>query len=94
MSTYLYQRDQLADLVSRSGNLETPLFMTHGNADQIVIPERGRGSFEAVKMLLSDNGKENGHLQFKEYNRMGHNDLTSECLRDVVEFIKQRVPPT
>jgi predicted esterase len=91
MSTFILQREKFAEIISKSGNLDTPVLMCHGTADQVVRYQWGKMTFDGIKKILQDNGSGNNQVQFKTYNGMGHSACQQELV-DVVQFLKERVP--
>lgn len=61
-------------------NLRTPVFLAHGNADEMVVPERGRASRDQLKAL--------GHaVEWHEYD-MPHS-VCMEEIRDLESWLQK-----
>jgi predicted esterase len=91
MSTFIYQHEKLLELIPTSKNLETPILMCHGTADQVVKFEWGKMTYERVKEVLKEKtGKEPDHVVFKQYKGMQHS-ASDEELSDVIQFMSERL---
>lgn len=86
LSSYLLLSLKFADIVPRPEfNKETPIFMAHGDSDQVVNPELGKKSFDLLKGL-------GYNATLKIYPDMGHSACPEE-IDDVEAFLSERLPP-
>ena len=79
LSTYLPLHYCLAEEASPA-NKTTPIFMAHGDQDQVVVPALGGFSFNCLKKLSYP-------IQFKKYP-IGHS-VSSQELIDVTQWLQQ-----
>lgn len=61
-------------------NAQTPVFMAHGDADNIVQYQYGQASFEELKGA-------GAQVEFKTYHGMGHSACPQE-LADLARFLQ------
>ncbi|KAK4043790.1 Phospholipase/carboxylesterase/thioesterase [Parachaetomium inaequale] len=85
LSSYLLLSLKFAELVpTPEFNKETPIFMAHGDSDQVVNTELGKKSHELLKGM--------GYkATLKIYEDMGHSACLEE-LDDVEAFLRERLP--
>lgn len=85
LSSYLLLSLKFAEMVpSPSVNKETPIFMAHGTADQVVNFPMGKLSYDFLK--------EKGYnVTFKQYEGMGHSACLEE-LDEIEQFLRSRLP--
>ena len=81
LSSYLPLRS-MPGVVSKENN-KTPVWMAHGNADQVVDYQFGLNSSEQLKGLEQT-------VEFKTYSGMGHSACPQEML-DMAAFIVKRL---
>ncbi|GAB1312160.1 Acyl-protein thioesterase 1 [Madurella fahalii] len=85
LSSYLLLSLKFADLVPKPEvNKETPIFMAHGDSDQVVNIELGKKSFDLLKGM-------GYNPKFKIYEGMGHSACLEE-LDEVEAFLRERLP--
>lgn len=85
LSSYLLLSLKFAELVPKpEANKETPIFMGHGDSDQVVDTELGKKSYELLKGL-------GYNPTLKIYKDMGHSACLEE-LDDVEAFLRQQLP--
>lgn len=65
-------------------NAQTPVFMAHGDADNIVQYQYGQASFEELKSA-------GAQVEFKTYHGMGHSACPQE-LQDLARFLETVLP--
>jgi lysophospholipase-2 len=82
LSSYLPLRD-MPGAVSKA-NARTPLFMAHGNADQVVDYHYGVNSAEVLKSTHQV------PVEFKSYGGMGHSACPQE-MQDMAAFLAKRL---
>ncbi|KAI1351076.1 phospholipase/Carboxylesterase [Xylaria sp. FL0043] len=86
LSTWLPLDSKFPSLVQESDlNHETPIYMAHGTADQVVPTPLGQMSYEVLK-------KQNFPVTMKLFPGMPHSACPEE-LDEVEAFIHSRVPP-
>lgn len=86
LSAYLVLSLKFADLVPKPEfNNDTPIFMAHGDSDQVVSTELGSKSYDLLKSM-------GYNATFKTYENMGHSACLEE-LDDVEEFLRKTLPP-
>ncbi|KAK4452916.1 Phospholipase/carboxylesterase/thioesterase [Podospora aff. communis PSN243] len=86
LSAYLLLSQQFASLVPKPEvNKNTPIFMGHGDSDEVVHTQLGQLS----QSMLNVQGY---NVTFKVYEDLGHS-ATPEELDDVEEFLKNALPP-
>ncbi|KAL2142434.1 hypothetical protein VTI28DRAFT_1143 [Corynascus sepedonium] len=85
LSSYLLLSSKFLELVPKPEfNKETPIFMAHGDSDQVVNPELGKMSYELLKSM--------GYkATLKIYERMEHSACPEE-LDEVESFLRERLP--
>lgn len=73
-------QDKLVERTKAAGNADTPAFVAHGTADEVVLPECGAKAAE----LLKQSGVP---VTFKTYERMGHSSCSAQMaeLKDWLE---------
>ncbi|OAP56775.1 hypothetical protein AYL99_08887 [Fonsecaea erecta] len=89
LSCYLVLGDKIKDFAKEANgaNIDTPFFMGHGDADEVVKHQWGAQSAEFLR-------KELGHkVDFKTYPGLPHSADMKE-IDDLEEFIKQCLPPS
>jgi len=87
LSCYLVLGDKVKDFAKEASeaNKDTPFFMGHGDADEVVKYKWGQQTAEVLK-------KELGHkVEFKTYHGLPHS-ATPEEIDDLEEFIKKCLP--
>ncbi|RKU40548.1 hypothetical protein DL546_002638 [Coniochaeta pulveracea] len=86
LSSYLLLSLKFADLIPHPEmNKDTPIFMAHGNVDQVVNFNMGKLSYDFLK--------EKGYnASFRVYEGMGHSACLEE-LDEIEDFLRQRLPP-
>ncbi|KAK0723882.1 Phospholipase/carboxylesterase/thioesterase [Apiosordaria backusii] len=85
LSSYLLLSLKFAELVPKPQvNQDTPIFMAHGDSDQVVNTQLGKKSYE----LLKEMGYK---ATLKIYPDMGHSACVEE-LDDVEAFLRERLP--
>ncbi|KAK4232365.1 Phospholipase/carboxylesterase/thioesterase [Podospora fimiseda] len=85
LSSYLLLSLKFADLVPKpTPNQDTPIFLGHGDSDQVVNYELGKKSYDLLKGL-------GFKATFKTYPGMGHSACLEE-LDDIENFLKERLP--
>ncbi|KAL2263631.1 hypothetical protein VTK26DRAFT_5894 [Humicola hyalothermophila] len=85
LSSYLLLSHKFAELVPKpESNKETPIFMAHGDVDQVVNTELGKKSYELLKEM-------GYNAEFRIYKDMGHSACLEE-LDDVEAFLRERLP--
>ncbi|KAK3298257.1 Phospholipase/carboxylesterase/thioesterase [Chaetomium fimeti] len=85
LSSYLLLSLKFAELVpSPDVNRDTPIFMGHGDSDQVVNTQLGKMSHELLKGL-------GYNATLKIYEQMGHSACLEE-LDDIEAFLKERLP--
>jgi len=89
LSCYLLLTDKIKDFAQEAAgaNKDTPFFMGHGDADQVVKYRWGQQTAEFLKSEL-------GHkVEFKTYRGLPHSADPQE-IDDLEEFIKGCLPAT
>lgn len=81
LSTYVPMRNEQP--VVSEANQQTPIFLCHGDADQVVAFAYGRQSYELLKGLGCG-------VEFQTYTGMAHSACPRE-LQDVKDFMVQRL---
>nr|CAG8603031.1 6575_t:CDS:2 [Entrophospora candida] len=71
--------------MSTQANKNTPIFMTHGDSDELVDYQYGKQSSEFLK-------KNGYNVTFETYNGMGHLFFTEQQVSDIISFLKQVIP--
>ncbi|KAI9334286.1 Phospholipase/carboxylesterase/thioesterase [Obelidium mucronatum] len=84
LSGYLPLADKAEELAT-SANQWTPIFMGHGDSDEVVAHQWGRLSADKLKDGL---GRQ---VTFKTYRGMGHSSSNAEMM-DLVKFIGEVLP--
>ncbi|AEO65072.1 uncharacterized protein THITE_2111664 [Thermothielavioides terrestris NRRL 8126] len=85
LSSYLLLSLKFADLVPKPEvNKETPIFMAHGDSDQVVNTKLGRMSYDLLKGM-------GYNATLKIYEDMGHSACPEE-MDDVEAFLTERLP--
>ncbi|EAQ89905.1 hypothetical protein CHGG_06524 [Chaetomium globosum CBS 148.51] len=85
LSSYLLLSLKFAELVPKpESNKDTPIFMGHGDSDQVVNTALGKKSYD----LLKDLGY---NATLKIYENMGHSACVEEW-DDVEAFLTERLP--
>ncbi|SPQ19671.1 8be0b131-e0c1-431b-8997-3c46d37006fa [Thermothielavioides terrestris] len=85
LSSYLLLSLKFADLVPKPEvNKETPIFMAHGDSDQVVNTKLGRMSYDMLKSM-------GYNATLKIYEDMGHSACPEE-MDDVEAFLTERLP--
>lgn len=82
LSTYLPLHRFLAEEGSLA-NKTTPIFMAHGDADDVVLPALGEFSYNCLKELAYP-------VQFNRYSSMGHS-ISPEELRDIAQWLQKHL---
>ncbi|KAL0491332.1 lysophospholipase II [Acrasis kona] len=92
MSTFLLQKDQfIKEVQSTSANINTPVLICQGTADQVVRHAWGKATYDGIKKIIEHkNGKEADHITFREYSGLAHNANASE-MQHVYQFIQERL---
>ncbi|KAK4189229.1 Phospholipase/carboxylesterase/thioesterase [Podospora australis] len=86
LSSYLLLSLKFVDWLPKPcSNQDTPIFMAHGDSDQVVNTELGRKSFS----LLKEAGF---NASLKIYPNMGHSACLEE-LDDMEKFLTESLPP-
>ncbi|KAK3393043.1 Phospholipase/carboxylesterase/thioesterase [Podospora didyma] len=86
LSSYLLLSLKFAELVPKPAfNKETPIFMAHGDSDQVVNVSLGTQSRDLLQKM-------GYNVSMKIYPHMGHSACPEE-LDDVEAFLRQRLPP-
>ncbi|OAL19827.1 hypothetical protein AYO22_09354 [Fonsecaea multimorphosa] len=89
LSCYLVLGDKIKDFAKEANgaNIDTPFFMGHGDADEVVKHQWGVQSAEYLR-------KELGHkVDFRTYRGLPHSADMKE-IDDLEEFIKKCLPPS
>ncbi|KAK4117526.1 acyl-protein thioesterase-1-like protein [Canariomyces notabilis] len=85
LSSYLVLSAKFADFVPKPDvNRQTPVFMAHGDSDQVVNIALGKTSFDLLKGM-------GYNAEFKVYKGMEHSASLEE-LDDVEAFLRERLP--
>lgn len=86
LSSYLLLQHRIIDFVAASNpNKDTPIFMGHGSADELVKFEWGRQSAQALRDL--------GHrVDFRAYPGLEHSADMDE-INDLEGWFLERLPP-
>lgn len=86
LSSYLLLQHRIKDFVAGSNpNKDTPIFMGHGTADELVKFEWGRQTAQALRDL--------GHrVDFKVYQGLAHSADMNE-MSDLEAWLQERLPP-
>ena len=85
-SSYLLLHDKIKDyLKTDAPNNSTPIFMGHGNADDVVKYKWG----QQTASILTDMGLK---VDFKTYNGLGHSADPKE-IDDLESYLMERIPP-
>lgn len=86
LSSYLLLQHRIKDFVDASNpNKDTPIFMGHGSADELVKFEWGRQTAQALRDL--------GHrVDFRVYPGLGHSADMNE-MNDLEGWLQERLPP-
>ncbi|TPX14477.1 uncharacterized protein E0L32_005441 [Thyridium curvatum] len=85
LSSYLLLSPKFKDLLPKPEfNKETPIFMGHGSADQVVRTELGKHSYTILKDL-------GYNVSWSEYEGMGHSACLEE-LDEVEAFLRKQLP--
>ncbi|KIX10299.1 uncharacterized protein Z518_01381 [Rhinocladiella mackenziei CBS 650.93] len=89
LSCYLLMGDKIKDLAkeAQDANKDTPFFMGHGDADEVVKYQWGQQTAEFLKNELGY------RVEFKTYRNLRHSADMQE-IDDLEEFIKRCLPPT
>ncbi|KAK9815805.1 hypothetical protein WJX72_009810 [[Myrmecia] bisecta] len=82
LSTYMPLATE-PPIVSQA-NARTPIFLGHGDADQVVRYEFGKETLEELQAV-------NANVEFKTYRGMGHSAVPEE-LRDLQQFLQRAIP--
>ncbi|KAI9596509.1 Phospholipase/carboxylesterase/thioesterase [Syncephalis fuscata] len=83
LSGYLPLRTKISTMMS-DANRKTPIFMGHGDSDEVVQYKFGTLSEQTLKKL--------GYpVTFKAYRGMGHSSSPEE-LRDMLKFLQEVIP--
>ncbi|KAG0199562.1 hypothetical protein BGX28_007215 [Mortierella sp. GBA30] len=85
LSGYLPLHSKIMSMAS-DANRKTPIFWGHGDADQVVRYEYGLQSAELLKKNKYD-------CRFNTYRNMPHGSSPQE-IKDLLEFLKETIPPT
>ena len=85
LSCYLLLQKTLKDIPAGSPNKKTPIFMGHGDADQVVKHEYGEMSAKA----LSDAGYK---VDFRTYKDLVHS-ADPEEIDHLENYLNQQIPP-
>eukprot|EP00123_Amoebidium_parasiticum_P000384 comp10940_c0_seq1/m.5517 comp10940_c0_seq1/g.5517 ORF comp10940_c0_seq1/g.5517 comp10940_c0_seq1/m.5517 type:complete len:218 (-) comp10940_c0_seq1:208-861(-) len=83
LSTWVPLRSEWPAIMNEA-NKKTPIFMAHGNADQVVPYQWGKMSAEKLKEFGLD-------ITFKTYPGMGHSACDEE-IEDLQEFVTKILP--
>ena len=85
LSCYLLLQDKIRDLVpAESPNKATPIFMGHGDADEVVKHQWG--------IATADKLKEWGwNVDFRTYKNLPHSASPQE-LTDLAQYLQERIP--
>lgn len=88
LSSYLLMGNKVKDLAkeeAKEANKDTPFFMGHGDADEVVRYEWGQQTAEFLR-------KDLGHqVQFKTYKNLPHSAALEE-IDDLEAFLKKCLP--
>lgn len=86
LSSYLLLQHRIIDFVAASNpNKDTPIFMGHGSADELVRFEWGRQTAQALRDL--------GHrVDFRAYPGLEHSADMDE-INDLEGWLLERLPP-
>ncbi|KAK4247789.1 Phospholipase/carboxylesterase/thioesterase [Corynascus novoguineensis] len=85
LSSYLLLSSKFLELVPKPEfNKETPIFMAHGDSDQVVNLELGKKSYELLKSM-------GYNVTLKIYEGMEHSACPEE-LDEVESFLRERLP--
>lgn len=86
LSSYLLLHHRIKDFVTASNpNKNTPIFMGHGSADQLVKFEWGRQTAQALRDM--------GHqVDFRAYPGLEHSADMVE-INDLERWLQERLPP-
>ncbi|KAF2689542.1 Phospholipase/carboxylesterase [Lentithecium fluviatile CBS 122367] len=85
LSCYLLLQKKLEELAAGSPNKDTPIFMGHGDADQVVAHKYGKMSADALKQL--------GYkVDFRTYKDLPHSADIEE-IDDLDTYLTQQIPP-
>lgn len=79
LSTYVPLHDK-PPIISNA-NTKTPIFLAHGDADQVVQYQYGQASYEELKEVGAE-------VEFKTYNGMQHSACPQE-LGDLATFLQR-----
>lgn len=85
LSCYLLLQKTLKEIPADSPNKKTPIFMGHGDADQMVKHEYG----EMSAKVLSDNGYK---VDFRTYKGLVHSADPDE-IDHLESYLNQQIPP-
>ncbi|TPX57482.1 hypothetical protein PhCBS80983_g03813 [Powellomyces hirtus] len=85
LSSYVPLTEKRLEQIQNPTNKETPMFMGHGDADQVVAHKWGKMSYDKIVEL----GKK--VEPFKTYRGMGHSSSPEE-ISDVGAFLKKVLP--
>ena len=86
LSSYLLLHDKIKDYVkSDASNLNTPIFMGHGNADAVVRYEWG----QQTASTLMEMGWE---VDFRTYKGLAHSADPRE-IDDLEAYLREKLPP-
>lgn len=86
LSSYLLLHDKIKNYVKTDApNLDTPIFMGHGNVDAVVRYEWG----QQTALILKDMGWK---VDFRTYRGLAHSADTKE-IDDVEAYLNERLPP-
>ncbi|CAG8595747.1 5156_t:CDS:2 [Paraglomus brasilianum] len=83
LSGFVPSRNKILSMAA-DANKTTPIFLAHGNADEVIPFEIGKMTSE----LLTSKGY---NVTFKSYPRLGHTFGTAEA-RDMTAFLQQVIP--
>jgi len=89
LSCYLVMGDKIKELAKEASeaNKDTPFFMGHGDADELVKHSWGEQTAEVLR-------KELGHkVEFKTYRGLPHSAVPEE-IDDLEKFINDCLPAT
>lgn len=86
LSSYLLLHHRITDFIAASNpNKDTPIFMGHGSADELVKYEWGRQTAQALRDL--------GHqVDFRAYPGLTHSADMDE-INDLEGWLQERLPP-
>lgn len=86
LSSYLLLYHRIPEFIAASNpNKDTPIFMGHGSADELVKYEWGRQTAQALRDL--------GHsVDFRAYPGLAHSADMDE-INDLEEWFQERLPP-